>query len=94
MVEARTEGEQLLETTEKFIQKNAAHLTKEELMQTAAAMQALQLSLTMDDKDLIHTKVEVLNDIFHIGTSTRSKKQNLFHLKIKLHYKKKNKYLN
>ena len=63
LVEASTEGEQLLETTEKFIQKNMAHLTKEEMVQTAAAMQALQLSLTMKDKDLIHTKVEELNDI-------------------------------
>ena len=63
LVEARTEGERLLETTEKFIQKNALHLTKEEMMQTAIAMQALQLSLTMEDKDLIHTKVEELNDI-------------------------------
>jgi molecular chaperone HscA len=63
LVEARTEAEQLLETTEKFITKNAASLSKEELMQTAAAMQALQLSITMEDKDLIHTKVEELNDI-------------------------------
>jgi len=63
LVEARTEAEQLLETTEKFIQKNASHLSKEELMQTAAAMQALQLATTMEDKDLIHTKVEELNDI-------------------------------
>ena len=63
LVEARTEGEQLLETTEKFIQKNTAHLSKEELIATAAAMQALQLSLTLDDKDLIHTKVEKLNEI-------------------------------
>ena len=63
LVEASTEGEQLLETTEKFIQKNMAHLTKEEMVQTAAAMQALQLSLTMKDKDLIHTKLEELNDI-------------------------------
>ena len=63
LVEARTEGEQLLETTEKFIQKNTAQLSQEEIMQTAAAMQALQLSLTMEDKDLIHTKLEALNDI-------------------------------
>jgi molecular chaperone HscA len=63
LVEARTEGEQLLETTEKFIQKNAANLSKQEMMDTAAAMQALQLSLTMEDKDLIHTKIEALNDI-------------------------------
>ena len=63
LVEARTEGEQLLQTTERFIQKNIDRLTKEEMTNSAAAMQALQLALTMDDKDLIHSKVEVLNDI-------------------------------
>jgi len=63
LVEARTEGEQLLETTEKFIQKNARHLSHEEMMQTAEAMQALQLALTMEDKDLIHSKIETLNNI-------------------------------
>ena len=63
LVEARTEGEQLLETTEKFIQKNAALLSQQELMESAAAIQALQLSLTMDDKDLIHAKIEALNEI-------------------------------
>lgn len=63
LVEARTEGEQLLETTEKFIAKNASLLTQQELIETAEAMQALQLALTMEDKDLIHRKVEELNDI-------------------------------
>lgn len=63
LVEARTEGEQLLETTEKFIGKNAALLTQNEMIATAEAMQALQLALTMQDKDLIHRKVEELNDI-------------------------------
>jgi len=63
LVEARTEGEQLLETTEKFIGKNASLLTQEELIATAEAMQALQLSLTMEDKDLIHRKTEELNNI-------------------------------
>ncbi len=63
LVEARTEAEQLLNTTEKFIQKNAAHLSKKELMQTASAMQALQLASTMADKDLIQTKIEELNNI-------------------------------
>lgn len=63
LVEARTEAEQLLGTTEKFIQKNAAHLSKDELMQTASAMQALQLASTMEDKDLIQTKIEELNEI-------------------------------
>ncbi|MDB5277681.1 MAG: chaperone protein DnaK [Ferruginibacter sp.] len=63
LVEARTEGEQLLATTEKFIQKNITHLSNEEMAQTATAMQALQLALTMTDKDLIHSKVEELNEI-------------------------------
>jgi molecular chaperone HscA len=63
LVEARTEGEQILDTTEKFITKNTALLTKDELMATAAAMQALQLALTMEDKNLIQTKNEELNEI-------------------------------
>lgn len=63
LVEARTEGEQLLETTERFITKNASYLTGEELTNTASAMQALQLALTMDNKDLIQTKIEELNEI-------------------------------
>jgi molecular chaperone HscA len=63
LVEARTEGEQLLETTEKFIAKNVSLLLPDELSATAAAMQALQLALTMDQKDLIQTKIEELNDI-------------------------------
>ena len=63
LLEARTEGEQLLETTEKFIQKNAKELLPEELVATAESMQALQLALTMEDKDLIHSKIEELNNI-------------------------------
>ncbi len=63
LVEARTEGEQILGVTEKFISKNTALLSKDELMATAAAMQALQLALTMEDKDLIHAKIEELNEI-------------------------------
>lgn len=63
LVEARTEGEQLLETTEKFIGKYAAHLSPQELTDTAAGMQALQLALTMQDKDLLHKKIEELNEV-------------------------------
>ncbi len=63
LVEARTEGEQILSVTEKFIAKNTSLLSKDELVSTAAAMQALQLALTMEDKDLIHTKIEALNEI-------------------------------
>jgi molecular chaperone HscA len=63
LVEARTEGELLLSTTEKFIAKNTQLLTKDELLATAQAMQNLQLALTMEDKNLIQTKVEELNEI-------------------------------
>jgi molecular chaperone HscA len=63
LVEARTEGEHLLEVTEKFIAKHASDLTREEIQTTAAALQALQLSLTMTDKNLIQAKSEELNEI-------------------------------
>ncbi|MEP6675113.1 MAG: Fe-S protein assembly chaperone HscA [Ferruginibacter sp.] len=63
LVEARTEAEQLLQTTERFIQKNSDALSKEEMMETATAMQSLQLAITMNDKNLIQTKIEELNDI-------------------------------
>ncbi len=63
LVEARTEGEQLLEITEKFITNNSSLLSAEETTATALAMQSLQMALTMTDKDLIHAKTEELNDV-------------------------------
>ncbi len=63
LAEATTEAEQLLQTTEKFIQKNIALLLPQELSDTSLAMQALQLSLQMEDKNLIQTKTEELNNI-------------------------------
>lgn len=63
LTEARTEGEQLLKTTEKFLEKNTSALTQVELLQTAAAMQSLQMAITMEDKNLIHQKIEELNNL-------------------------------
>ncbi len=63
LVEAKTEAEQILSVTEKFMSKNIALLSKDELMQTAEAMQALQLAITMEDKDLIQGKTEALNEL-------------------------------
>jgi molecular chaperone HscA len=63
LVEARTEAEQILDVTEKFIGKNQALLTQQEILDTAAAMQSLQMALTMDDKNLIQTKIEELNEV-------------------------------
>jgi molecular chaperone HscA len=59
LVEAQTEGEQLLTTTENFIKKNVGQLNAVELLATSSAMQDLQLALTMKDKNLIQTKIEV-----------------------------------
>lgn len=63
LAEARTEGEQLLQTTEKFMHKNIAALTPAEINATSLAMQALQLSIQMEDKNLIQSKTEELNNI-------------------------------
>jgi molecular chaperone HscA len=63
LVEARTEAEQILDVTLKFIGKNQALLTQQEVLDTAAAMQSLQMALTMDDKNLIQTKIEELNEV-------------------------------
>ncbi len=63
LVEAQTEAAQLLQTTENFIHKNISSLTPEEISTTSLAMQALQLALQMDDKNLIQAKTEALNDI-------------------------------
>lgn len=63
LVEARTEGQQLLETTERFITKNNGLLSADELTETAMAMQTLQMALTMEDKNLIQQKIEALNEI-------------------------------
>jgi molecular chaperone HscA len=63
LAEAKTEGEQLLKTTERFLQKNISFLIGNELQETADAMQALQLSITMNDKNLIQNKTEALNNV-------------------------------
>ena len=63
LVEAKTEGEQILTVTEKFISKNAGNLDNVGIMEIATAMQALQLALTMEDKNLIQTKIEELNEL-------------------------------
>lgn len=63
LAEAKTEAEQLLQTTEKFIHKNLAALTPKEITDSSLAMQALQLALDMNDKNLIQAKTEELNEL-------------------------------
>ena len=63
LTEARNEAAQLLQTTEKFMHKNFGHLTQSEITATTLAMQALQLSIDLNDKNLMQVKTVALNDI-------------------------------
>lgn len=63
LVEAQTEGRQLLETTQQFIEKNSFILTQDELLQTNVAMKELEAVLPLTDKNVIHTAIEKLNEI-------------------------------
>ncbi|MEO7922339.1 MAG: Fe-S protein assembly chaperone HscA [Chitinophagaceae bacterium] len=63
LVEARTEGNQILETTGQFIEKNSSFLTTEELDNTKAAMEQLAGLLVNGDKDQVHAAIEKLNEL-------------------------------
>ena len=63
LTEAKTEAELLLQTTEKFLHTHFGILTQQELTATSHAMQALQLALDMNDKNLIQSKTEELNNV-------------------------------
>ena len=63
LVEAQTEAQQIIEATQKFVQKNAAYLYESEITLTETAVKELQVLLNSDDKDLVHKKIEELNDI-------------------------------
>jgi molecular chaperone HscA len=63
LVEAKTEAEQLIDTTEKFLQKNASLLTDAEIQKTQSAISELKNILDSSDKNLIREKTEILNEI-------------------------------
>ena len=62
VIEARTEGEQMVYTVERFMQKNAGFLSEEEIAQTNAHVAALKKELAGDNKDAIHRAVDALNE--------------------------------
>ena len=62
LIEARSEGEQLLYTAERFIEKHAEHLTQAEIRDTQLYISALKNALTLNDKDLILKKADELNE--------------------------------
>ena len=63
LVEAKTEAEQLIGTTQKFLNKNAEFLSAEEIDITNKAIDDLKVSLNSNDKDIVHQKTEALNEI-------------------------------
>ena len=62
LVEAQTEGRQLIEVTETFLAKNAAFLSGAETAATQEAIAALAGTLTGTDKDAIQVQTEALNE--------------------------------
>jgi molecular chaperone HscA len=65
LIEARTEAEQMVYTAERFLEKNSAFLQENEIVQTKNHIEALKASLNAGDKDLIHSKIDELNEYTH-----------------------------
>ncbi len=63
LVEAKTEAQQLIDTTEKFLLKNNSFLTDEEVANTNKAIEDLKSFLNSENKDMIQQKTESLNEI-------------------------------
>jgi len=63
LVEAKTEAQQLIDTTQKFLNKNMEFLLPEEISLTNKALDDLRKALGSENKDLIHQKTESLNEI-------------------------------
>jgi molecular chaperone HscA len=63
LVEARTEAASLVDTAERFIEKNAQYLNDEEVNNTRKAIADVKEVLDRDDKDLIQQKMEELNEL-------------------------------
>ncbi len=63
LLEAKTEAEQLIDTTLNFIKKNADYLQPDELARTNSAIDHLKEALGTDQKDRIQKLLEELNEI-------------------------------
>jgi molecular chaperone HscA len=63
LLEAQTEAFQMIDTVRSFIQKNQKYLNEDEILRTTNAMEQLQSIVTTDNKDLIQSRIEQLNEI-------------------------------
>ena len=62
LIEARSEGEQLVYTAERFITKHGTYLTPEEISDTNRHIEALKAALAKAEKDEILKKADELNE--------------------------------
>ena len=62
IVEAKTEGEQMVYTAERFLNKNSSFLNKDETLQTQKLVQQLKDCLAAESKDSILNAIETLNE--------------------------------
>ena len=62
LLEAQTEAQQVLQAAEKFLKSNTEVLSDEEVKGMQKYMHALQDSLQSHNKDLIHVKMDELNE--------------------------------
>ncbi|AOM78304.1 molecular chaperone DnaK [Pedobacter steynii] len=62
LIEARSEGEQLVYTAERFIEKHGSFLTETEISETRTHIDALKIALGKAEKDEILKKADELNE--------------------------------
>ncbi len=62
IIEAKTEGEQMIYTVERFLIKNSSHVSKEETAETHKYLAELKSALSSGDKDLILKKIDEINE--------------------------------
>lgn len=62
LIEARTEGEQMVYTVERFLTKNTEQVSETEIDDTQKLILALKNALGSGDKDLIHKSIDELNE--------------------------------
>jgi len=62
LIEARTEGEQIVYTVEGFMRKNGDFVSVEEAAHTHKYVTELKTALTGGDKDTIHKAIDELNE--------------------------------
>jgi molecular chaperone HscA len=62
IIEARTEGEQMIYTVEQFLQKNGSYVSADEAEQTNKHLASLKSAIAGGDKDLILKNIDEINE--------------------------------